>query len=88
MLLIFQLTMTRLTSETALRGMPQRNMTPNISSIISAMVTTTTSADRRSNPNSRNTITNTAASDMPKIYSYLKKYFSYILNFDKFKAGH
>lgn len=59
------LTITRLTSETAFRGIFQRNMMPNMSSTIIRMVTTTSKAEIRSQPSRRKTTTKTAARETP-----------------------
>ena len=59
------ITMTRLTRETALRGILHRYMIPNISKVIKLMVNTVRKAEMKSKPRRMNTITNTAASEIP-----------------------
>lgn len=60
-----KLTMTRFTSETALRLTPQKYIRPAISTIIINIVTTITNAEQISNPISTVVTKNIVSSDMP-----------------------
>ena len=58
-----QLTMTRLTRETALRVIPTQAIIPSISTIISITVPVTINADIKLKPINRNDITKTPADE-------------------------